>query len=649
MRNLFLGFAFSVEDFRPLPPKRALVSASGEARRDAQHRPAPDLPPEIAFLTGYGVGVERLAAINASGDTVEGAEIILMNEGGLSQDEYYFALAEHLNVPFFGGEFLIAQTVDLIRSVLNGVAPLSPNRPGLRAVLAPRGAAICFLLEAHKAKRLQSAYAIATPQSLGHAVRARKGGEIAAVAAQSPTRYRAEFSARTGLSKGQILFAAMLLIGVAFYAWRGAPWIHAFVLAGFWIIFGAAIVLRLLAVVTRDDRAAPAPLSNDDLPIYSIVTALYNEAKSVRRLVAALDALDYPKSKLDIKIVVEKRDRATQRAIARLRLPLRYDVIIAPPGEPSTKPRALNIALPYARGEFLVVFDAEDTPAADQLRLAAARFVGQPELDCLQARLTIDNAAETWVTKLFAIEYAVLFDLINPGLAALEAPMALGGSSNHFRTHVLREVGGWDAWNLTEDADLGLRLAQFRRNVDFLDSDTREEAPLDLKSWFQQRVRWQKGWMQTLIVHSRHPLRLLKRLGLRRFACATALVLGGVLAGLMGPWLMAGAIWRLFTGQFTQMGAIDYIADILTYALLFSGAQALFIPAFVAVKRRGLQNLTASIALLPIYYLLISLASWAAIIDLFVRPFYWAKTEHGRTRMCQGVDGKHPIAGGGAA
>ena len=183
-------------------------------------------------------------------------------------------------------------------------------------------------------------------------------------------------------------------------------------------------------------------------------------------------------------------------ALIALRLPPRYEIVIAPPGAPRTKPRACNIALEAARGELLAVYDAEDEPAPDQLRKAAAGFAADPSLDALQGRLKIANAGDNWLTFMFAVEYAALFELINPGLCALDLPIALGGSTNHFRTSALRRVGGWDAWNVTEDADLGLRLARFGARVGALDSDTWEEAPNELGNWFRQRVRWQKGWMR---------------------------------------------------------------------------------------------------------------------------------------------------------
>ena len=260
-----------------------------------------------------------------------------------------------------------------------------------------------------------------------------------------------------------------------------------------------------MAAVASEPEVRTSELTDDELPSYTVVVALYRETSVVDDLVKAIDALDYPKGKLDIKLVVEQRDVETLGRIVDLRLPARYEVVVAPLGKPQTKPRALNIALSTARGELVVVYDAEDTPAPNQLRLAASRFAADKDLDCLQARLAIRNHSELWLSKLFAIEYAVLFDVLNPGLCALNLPIPLGGSSNHFRLRSLVGVGAWDEWNVTEDADLGIRLARFGYRVKALDSDTGEEAPYEFGNWFRQRVRWQKGWMQTLIVHSRRP------------------------------------------------------------------------------------------------------------------------------------------------
>ncbi len=282
-------------------------------------------------------------------------------------------------------------------------------------------------------------------------------------------------------------------------------------------LFFASICLRLFAGAASLGRKRElqnrSPVDEARLPPYSIVVALHREARVVPQLVAALNALDYPRGKLDIKLVIESEDFATRRALEAQRLPPIYEIIVAPAGFPKTKPRALNIALPLLRGELVAVFDAEDTPAPSQLREGAERFLRAPRrLACLQARLAIDNIEDSWLTRLFAIEYAVLFDVLNPGLAGLGLPLPLGGSSNHFRTEILREVCGWDAWNVTEDADLGLRLARLGYRVDTLAASTQEEAPARIEAWLAQRRRWSKGWMQTFITLTRNPGRLITEL-----------------------------------------------------------------------------------------------------------------------------------------
>ena len=362
------------------------------------------------------------------------------------------------------------------------------------------------------------------------------------------------------------------------------------------------------------------------------MVALYREAGIVEDLVKAIDAFDYPKGKLDIKLVVEQRDAETLGRIVELRLPGRYEVIVAPSGKPQTKPRALNIALASARGELIVVYDAEDIPAPDQLRLAASRFAADKDVDCLQARLAIRNHKDSWVSKVFAIEYAILFDVINPGLCALNLPIPLGGTSNHFRVQSLVGVGAWDEWNVTEDADLGVRLARFGYRVKALDSDTLEEAPHELGNWFRQRMRWQKGWMQTLIVHSRRPVFFWRDLGARRAIAATTLIVGAIFGCLFWPFFAMGTIWRALTvsGALTPSRELS---DVFTYILALAGVWTILLPALIAGRLRRLRVTASALLLLPVYYLLVTAATWAAMLDLLFRPHYWAKTAHGRSRQ----------------
>jgi cellulose synthase/poly-beta-1,6-N-acetylglucosamine synthase-like glycosyltransferase len=304
----------------------------------------------------------------------------------------------------------------------------------------------------------------------------------------------------------------------------------------------------------------------------------------------------------------------------------------------------LNVALPLARGSFTVVYDAEDIPDSEQLRSAAAIFARSPrEVACLQARLTIDNTDDSWLTRLFTIEYAALFDVFNPGLAEIGSPIPLGGTSNHFRTATLKKIHGWDAWNVTEDADLGIRLARLGYRVADLPSSTLEEAPITLKAWMRQRTRWMKGFMQTGICHSREPASVLSQLGFWRFFAGMALTGGTALSALIYPFStgLFLTFW-LFGGPWSDDATWDAIWRTGSLTLFASGAASLFIPALVALHRRRLWRLLPWVALLPLYYGLVCLAAWRGLWELVTAPFQWNKTNHGFARTSRsGMLQKH--------
>ena len=333
-------------------------------------------------------------------------------------------------------------------------------------------------------------------------------------------------------------------------------------------------------------------------------------------------------------IVVEAGDGETLAALDRTALPGFIEVIVAPPGQPRTKPRALNIALELARGAFTVIYDAEDVPHPGQLRLAVATFAAMgPEVACCQARLAIDNTEDGWLTRFFTIEYAALFDVINPGLAAMDLPIPLGGTSNHFRTEVLRSVGAWDAWNVTEDADLGIRLALGGYRVADLPSTTIEEAPARLKAWMSQRARWMKGFMQVCITHSRRPLQACVRLGPLKALAAVTMTFGTVATALGYPVFTALAVWSLASGSLWEGGTLPRIfASAVGLVVLPAGLAAMLAPPAVALRRRGWTKLMPLVALLPFYYVLVSAAAWRGFIELLVAPFQWNKTDHGLAR-----------------
>ncbi len=391
----------------------------------------------------------------------------------------------------------------------------------------------------------------------------------------------------------------------------------------------------------RARRAAGAAAGDETLPVYSVLVPLYREARMVRDVVGALSRLDYPVDKLDVVIVVEADDAPTQDAIRRLGLPAQMRMVVAPGGMPRTKPRALNVGLAHARGAFVTIYDAEDHPEPDQLRRALAVFKARADtVGCVQARLGIDNAHRNWLTRQFAIEYAALFDAILPLLERTGLPVPLGGTSNHFPRRLLEHVGAWDPYNVTEDADLGIRLARMGWQVAVIESTTWEEAPRRWRSWLNQRTRWLKGWMQTTLVHMRHPLRLMHDLGEARFLGFQALMGGLVLAALVHPWfylLLAYDIWahRFFSWPQTLIGQSFWGLASLN---LFAGYLISMLLGLAAAVRRGRWRLGLAVVLLPFYWLAISLAAHRALIQLIRRPFHWEKTPH--TPRAKRVNGR---------
>jgi cellulose synthase/poly-beta-1,6-N-acetylglucosamine synthase-like glycosyltransferase len=434
-----------------------------------------------------------------------------------------------------------------------------------------------------------------------------------------------------GLRVGFVV-GLMALVGAVLGASAVGVWPVLPLFALFLLLPGLA---RLLAAMPVEAGASPGdpPLLDDArLPIYSVLVPLRDEAHMVPQLRKAMQALDYPPEKLDIRFVVEAASTATRCAVAPVLADPRFSLVVVPDRQPRTKPKALDYALPTVRGELVVVYDAEDVPAPDQLRVAASHFAARPRIACLQAELVADNAAENALTALFAGEYAGLFGRLLPALVRWRLPVPLGGTSNHFRLRALRRLGGWDAFNVTEDADLGIRLARAGLRTASIASRTYEEAPITGKAWMAQRTRWAKGWMQTLLVHNQAPGELLRDLGWRRFIAFE--IMGGsmVLSSLLHTvFLLSLLINVMLHGSIDLFPADGWgwiSAGVL--AVGYGGALALVVSG---VLRLGRADLLPVQLLLPVYWLLHSVAAIRAAIDLIRRPHFWAKTEHGLTAM----------------
>ncbi|MBU1212556.1 MAG: glycosyltransferase [Alphaproteobacteria bacterium] len=369
------------------------------------------------------------------------------------------------------------------------------------------------------------------------------------------------------------------------------------------------------------------------LPHYAVLVALYDEAPVIGQVLKALSGLDYPKDRLQISLIVEADDHATRSALARHVLKGHMRVVVVPEGMPRTKPRALNHALASAVGDYVVVYDAEDVPEPDQLRRALAVMEVDPErTGCVQSRLDIYNPRASFFTRQFTIEYGALFRAILPVLERFGLPVPLGGTSNHFPRRVLERAGGWDAFNVTEDADLGIRLARLGYRVRMLNSTTWEEAPPTFQIWLHQRTRWLKGWMQTYLVHMRRPASLWRDLGAFRFLGFQILMGGMILSALVHPWFYVGLCYAVATDgrlPFADAAqATDWLMALAGFNLLAGYFSAVLLGALAVGGRHGRFSLACNALAMPVYWLLISFAGYRALWQLATSPFVWEKTPH---------------------
>ncbi len=496
----------------------------------------------------------------------------------------------------------------------------------------------------HRSFAMGRLAAIVTPRDHRAFFLIRYGETLCARATVKLARWAPEFSAKKRISQVQI--SALVLSCVVFTAfaiiWLNGAFITANIVFAAW--FSALIALRAGALAyapfykrkTRNFITAP-PLEAD-LPVYTILVPLYREASVLAQLTTALKALEYPAEKLDIKLLLEADDHATIDATKALNLPDYFEILVVPHALPKTKPKALNLGLQFARGEYVAVFDAEDIPHPRQLLDALEAFTRGPDsLACIQARLNFYNPNDNWLTRQFTIEYSILFDVMLPFLKKLNIPIPLGGTSNHFKTGILRKIGAWDPHNVTEDADLGIRLNRLGFTSDVITSTTREEAVGDVWSWIRQRSRWLKGWMQTYLVHMRQPAHLYKDLGARGFL-GFQIVFGGILiAALLHPFFIAWTGYALLH-QITESTGGWFGHPVLQFAnffIFFSGYFFSMLAGAYALEKRGHHRLIGSVFSMPFYWLLVSIGAYYGLWQLIFRPFYWEKTDHGRTLSVQ--------------
>ncbi len=423
--------------------------------------------------------------------------------------------------------------------------------------------------------------------------------------------------------------------------WMRPDLIAPLLVAGAAATFLAVSIWRVTLVILSARHGEECePVATSDLPRYTVLVALHDEAEVMDQLVERLARIDYPADRLQGLLILEAHDSATIAAALAASRPAWLEVLVAPPGRPQTKPRALNRALPHATGDLLTVYDAEDEPDPLQLREAAARFAADADgrLACLQAPLRIRRMHSAlhpspFLDRQFAAEYASLFETALPGMARIGLPFPLGGTSNHFRVDVLREVGGWDAFNVTEDADLGFRLWARGWRLGVIARPTWETPPGDLSDWLPQRTRWLKGYMQTWGVHTRQPWRL----GVRgAFALTMTVGTGIVSASINGPSL----IWLATTVLVAALAGLPPQTPALALSVLILGAASAWLSCAIGARRAGVLYGPTDMLVAPAYWALQSLAAAHAAWRLVREPFAWDKTRHRRDE---------PVAGAAAA
>lgn len=373
-------------------------------------------------------------------------------------------------------------------------------------------------------------------------------------------------------------------------------------------------------------------LKDEDLPVYSILCPLYREAEIVPHFIKALDEIDWPKDRLDVILLLEEDDHETVEKVQSINLPSYARIFVVPYSYPKTKPKACNFGLVFAKGEFVVIYDAEDRPDPLQLKKAFLAFKkGDEKLFCLQSKLNYYNPNHNLLTKLFTAEYSLWFDIILQGIQSIESTIPLGGTSNHFRTLDLRKLQGWDPFNVTEDCDLGVRIFKKGFKTAIIDSTTYEEANSSVPNWLRQRSRWIKGYFQTYFVHMRQPLKFLKRQGLHMllFQLITGIRMSFM---LINPFLWLATIsyfaLRSLVGTAIEAlypGPVFYMA---VTSLVFGNFMYVYNYMIGCAKRKH-WSLVKYVFLIPLYWLMASVASYIAIYQLIVKPHYWEKTHHG--------------------
>jgi len=584
---------------------------------DGPHAPAPhveifgpaerDLPKDISFLQRQGIGLPYLlAAIERSRLCGISAAQALIRGGILSEVQYYQCVAAELGLEF------VENTPDTATPFFDPPSPDQLDKMATMVAVDGDKRILHIAPDMNQVDALKEVFArhhgfssrvrVTTQSSNRSALEERSKKSLLRHAVDGLSQVLPTLSARTTISVKQAVCLLLLLQAI-----------------GFVLLFA--------------DHVALVTLSFKHYPVYSVLVALYREESQIDDLVDSLKKLQWPIEKLEIKLICEADDprtiAAVRNALKRRNAP-HINLVIVPVCKPRTKPKALNFALPLCRGRYLVIYDAEDRPHPLQLKEAYWKFTTSPKnLVCLQAPLRIHNHRESWLSRFFAVEYSTLFDGLLPVLAKHNLPLPLGGTSNHFKRAALERAGGWDPYNVTEDADLGMRLSRMGYSLGTLAKPTYEEAPISVLVWLKQRTRWFKGWLQTWLVHMRDPAKLYRDLGLAGFLSFHIMITGMVVSALVHPLLLyfvGETIWQAISmGWRTVVLSWVFWLDLATILIGYLAFASL------ALRTLGLLLNGPRVSILwltPLYWLLLSVAAWRAALHLIYKPHEWEKTPH---------------------
>jgi cellulose synthase/poly-beta-1,6-N-acetylglucosamine synthase-like glycosyltransferase len=450
-----------------------------------------------------------------------------------------------------------------------------------------------------------------------------------------------DMSAQRVLSRRQQIWVAVVVVLIIGAGFADLFLTLQIMVAGATLLYACTLVYRLILVrrglagshliQVSDADALAVPTS--DLPTYSVLVPAYKEPAVIAKIIDAVSGLNYPADKLDVRLLLEADDQdtiTTARArVAAIASP-RITIVLVPPVEPRTKPKACNFGLQSASGDRVTIFDAEDRPEPLQLRRAVVALDRLGDgYACVQARLGYFNSTQNWITRWFTLEYGTWFRFLLPGLVSVGAPIPLGGTSNHFRTGLLRALLAWDPYNVTEDADLGIRLARLGYSVGVLDSTTEEEANSDFVNWVKQRSRWYKGYLQTWLVHMRRPVAVHRELGWRGALGLHLFVLGTPLTTLMNPifWALA-IVWYLQEPNGVALLFPPTVYYLALACFVIGNAAVIYVNALIA-RVMNRPALLGAALLVPVYWVMMSVAAVKAAYQLVFQPSYWEKTAHG--------------------